>query len=205
MTLASALSNATSVAAPVTGHADTQYLGREFAVTTDAAQKASFEDLVIDLQKIFHRCKNEANRLNTAQKILITLGIIASTQGTSEEQAHFAKIKDIALSALTSQGQTDDTRSRANYFQNKLTLILYAKKCMTSCGQKAHAGLSYKESELKCFEVFEKLKQSSKDIHSVVEFYVYSSPNEDLSSFALSMLLRIHYLSNLEGGRGAGL
>ena len=192
MTLASALPNTSSVVQ----NTGTQYLSREFKITSDAAQKASFEDLVYDLQKIFHRCKNEANRLNTAQQILTTLGVIASKQGASEEQAHFAKIKEIALSALTPQGQTDDKISRARYFQDKLIEILYAKKLLTSYGIIGHTGTSLVESQHKFLEAFELSHTSDKNS----EDYTYRRPVDNLSSIALSVILRLACLCTYERG-----
>ena len=198
MTLVFALSNTASVMQQT----NTQYLSREFAITSDAAQKAPLEDLVADLQNIYHRCKKEAGRLDTAKEILSALSVIASKQGTPQEQAHFAKIKEIAVSALAPEGQTDDKDSRAKYFQDKLILLLYAKKLMTAVGIEAYTASAYTDSLTKCLEVFEQRRCPPRNNAHCEETYTYRTPNEDLSSFALSALFRISHLCEIEGQQG---
>jgi hypothetical protein len=171
---------------------DTQYLSKDFIITCDAAQKASFEDLGFDLQKLFHRCKSEADRLNTAKKILITLGVIVAKQGTPEEQAHFTKIKEIALSALSLEGQTDDKISRAKYFQDKLNIFLWGKKVLTAAGVRAHLSIAQDGLRTKFQKVF---KESSSNAKTTTFDY---QADENLSSSALSALIRINYLCGIE-------
>jgi hypothetical protein len=192
-TLSSALTNATSVM----GHTDTQYLTRQFEIVTDVAQRASFEQLLCDFQAIFHHSKEEENHLDSAKRIVVILGLIASKQGTPEEQAHFKKIQAVVMQSLTNTAQAQGLATGAKYFQERLTLLLYARETMVTQAVEAQTGISYIESTERCLGAFDKVTPPGSEGR---DSFAYKAA-DDLSTLALSVLFRIQSLCEIEGDR----